>query len=396
MNNKPKVMHIITRLDMGGSAQNTLLTCKELAEKYDIILAHGLSIESGMTDREKQTLKGQKSEALVKGVRFIPVSALVRRIDPLKDLRALIFLMKLIRKERPVLVHTHSSKAGILGRLAARLAGVPIIVHTPHGHVFYGHFGPAASRFFLLIERVFDTITDCVIALTEGEKKDYITSSVSHPQKIHTIHSGVDVDRFKPGRTDITALKKQLGFNDKSLVVGTIGWLLPIKGPDVLFEAMIHIWEKKINALLVYVGKGELEHKLKAETFSRGVEDRVIFLGWRSDIDDIIQLFDVFVLPSLNEGMGRVLVEAMAAGKPVVASDVGGIPDLVRHRRNGFLVNPGDSNGMARYIEKLLTDRQLRRQMGAQGRKLAESYTVDKMVAKIDALYFSLFQDYRI
>ena len=391
-----KILHIITRLDMGGSAQNTLLTCKELAEKYDIILAHGLSIESGMTDREKQTLKGQKSETLVKGVRFVPVSALVRRIDPLKDLRTLIFLMKLIRKERPVLVHTHSSKAGILGRLAARLAGVPIIVHTPHGHVFYGHFGPAASRFFLLIERVFDTITDCVIALTEGEKKDYITLSVSHPQKIHTIHSGVDVDRFKPGRTDITALKKQLSFNDKSLVVGTIGWLLPIKGPDVLFEAMIHIWEKKINALLVYVGKGELERKLKAETFSRGVEDRVVFLGWRSDIDDIIQLFDVFVLPSLNEGMGRVLVEAMAAGKPVVASDVGGVPDLVKHGLNGFLARPGDSRELSVYIEKLLGDDRLRADMGSQGRKLAENYTVDKMIAKIDTLYFSLFQDYRI
>ena len=396
MKTKSKVMHIITRLDMGGSAQNTLLTCKELAEKYRMVLVHGLSLESGMTDREMQTLEGLKSEALVKGVRFIPVSTLVRRIDPLKDLRALIFLMKLICKKRPVLVHTHSSKAGILGRLAARLAGVPIIVHTPHGHVFYGHFGPAASKFFLLIERVFDTITDCVIALTEGEKKDYITFSVSHPQKVHTIHSGVDVDRFKPGRTDVTTLKKQLGFNDKRLVVGTIGWLLPIKGPDVLFEAMIHIWEKKNNALLVYVGKGELEHMLKAETFSRGVEDRVVFLGWRSDIDDIIQLFDVFVLPSLNEGMGRVLVEAMAAAKPVVASDVGGVPDLVKHGLNGFLARPGDSRELSGYIEKLLGDDRLRANMGAQGRKLAENYTVDKMVAKIDALYISLFQDYRI
>ncbi|MDF1590718.1 MAG: glycosyltransferase family 4 protein [Desulfobacterales bacterium] len=395
MKTKPKVVHIITRLDMGGSAQNTLLNCKELAEKYRMVLVHGLSLESGITDREKQTLSGQKSEALAKGVRFVPVSTLVRRIDPFKDLHALIFLMKLIRKERPVLVHTHSSKAGILGRLAAWLAGVPNIVHTPHGHVFYGHFGPVASRFFLLMERVFDFITDRVIALTEGEKKDYIALSVSHPQKLHTIHSGVDVDRFKPGRTDVTALTKQLGWSDKSLVVGTIGWLLPIKGPDVLFEAMMHIWEKKINALLVYVGKGELEPKLKAEAFSRGVEDRVVFLGWRSDVDDIVQLFDVFVLPSLNEGMGRVLVEAMAAAKPVVASDVGGIPDLVRHKQNGFLVNPGDSKGLAYYIEKLLADRQLRIQMGGRGQELSQHYSVRNMVAKIDALYFSLLQDYR-
>ncbi|MEW6670465.1 MAG: glycosyltransferase family 4 protein [Thermodesulfobacteriota bacterium] len=390
---KPKVLHIITRLDMGGSAQNTLLTCRELAGRYDIILAHGLSVESGMTEQEKQALEGQKSQASASGVRFVTVSALVRRIDPFNDLKALFLLLRLIRKERPALVHTHSSKAGILGRLAARAAGNSKIVHTPHGHVFFGHFGPAASRFFLWIERVFDTITDRIVALTEGEKKDYIALSVSRPQKIHIIHSGVDIDRFRPGRTDIPALKKQLGFSEKRLVVGTIGWLLPIKGPDVLLEAMLPIWDKKIDALLAYVGKGELEHKLKMEAFRRGVGDRVFFLGWRSDIEDVIQLFDVFVLPSLNEGMGRVLVESMAAGKPVVASNVGGIPDLVKHAHNGFLARPADARDLSGYIEKLLEDDQLRSRMGKKGQVLAREYNIENMISKIEQLYFSLFRD---
>ena len=393
MKNKPKVMHIITRLDMGGSAQNTLLTCSGLAGKYDIILAHGLSLESNMTASERGILNSQVESARQKGVKFLLIPGLVRRIDPFYDFGAGVTLLKHVRREKPDLVHTHSAKAGILGRLAAKLTGVPLIVHTPHGHVFYGHFGPAASRLFLLIERGFDTITDHVIALTEGEKKDYITFSVSRPQKIHTIHSGVDIDRFKPGRIDTAALKKQLGFSEKSLVVGTIGWLLPIKGPVFLLDAMTRIWGKKIDALLVYVGKGELEDKLKKEAFRRGVGDRVFFLGWRSDVNHIMQLFDVFVLPSLNEGMGRVLVEAMAAAKPVVASEVGGIPDLVRHGQNGFLVDPGDSKGLALYIEKLLADRELRFQMGGRGQKLSQDYSVQKMVAKIDALYFSLLQD---
>ena len=396
MKTKPKVMHIITRLDMGGSAQNTLLTCKDLAEKYYTILVHGLSLESGMTHREKQTLTGQKSEALAKGVRFVPVSTLVRRIDPFKDLHALFTLLKHIRHEKPALVHTHSSKAGILGRLAAKLAGVPLIVHTPHGHVFYGHFGLLTSKMFLLMEKVFDVITDRTIALTEGERNDYLTLAVSSAHKIDIIHSGVDIRRFAPGQTDSVTLKKRLGIGIHTRVVGTVGWLLPIKGPMHLLDAMSELWQKEIDSVLIYVGKGDLEDRLRAHALSRGVSNRVLFLGWRSDVNDIMQLFDVFVLPSMNEGMGRVLVEAMAAAKPVVASNVGGIPDLVKHGLNGFLARPGDSRELAAYIEKLLGDDHLRTAMGARGRKLAENYTVDKMASKIDALYISLFQNYGI
>jgi len=385
-------MHIITRLDMGGSAQNTLLTCRELSPKYDIVLAHGLSLESGMTPTERRILESQMKSAGQKGVTFLLISGLVRRIDPFHDLCAWVSLLKHIRREKPDLVHTHSSKAGILGRLAAKLAGVPLIVHTPHGHVFYGHFGPAASRLFLLIERGFDAITDCVIALTEGEKKDYIACSVSRPQKLHTVHSGVDLDRFKPGCTDTAALKKELGLNQKSQVVGTIGWLLPIKGPVFLLEAMMRIWANKTDALLVYVGKGELEGKLKEEAFRRGVGDRVFFLGWRGDVHHVMQLFDVFVLPSLNEGMGRVLVEAMAAAKPIVASNVGGIPDLVKHEHNGFLARPADAQDLSYYIEKLLKDDQLRLRMGQRGQVLARDYSIEEMLAKLEQLYFSLYQ----
>jgi len=146
-----------------------------------------------------------------------------------------------------------------------------------------------------------------------------------------------------------------------------------------------------MDALLVYVGKGESEAWLKAEVFRRGVEDRVFFLGWRSDVNDIMQLLDVFALPSLNEGMGRVLVEAMAAAKPVVASRVGGIPDLVKHEYNGFLARPGDAAALSFYIEKLLRDEPLRSRMGKRGQDLARNYAIENMIAKIERLYFSLF-----
>jgi glycosyltransferase involved in cell wall biosynthesis len=386
-----KIFHIITRLDRGGSAENTLLTCLGLAEKYELVLVHGLSLESHMTDWEKQSVDSRIKEAMERGVNVIPVISLVRRISPFRDLQALFYLWRLMIREKPDLVHTHTSKAGILGRWAAWLGRVPIIVHTAHGHVFYGHFGPLASRFFVLLERFMALITDRMIALTVGERNDYIKSSVSRPDRIVNIHSGVEIDHYMSVRVNIEEKKKSLGISSRGLVVGTVGWLLPIKGPMHLLNAMESVWQDYPEATLVFVGKGDLEAELRAKALQMGVSGRVKFLGWRDDIPEIMKILDVFVLPSLNEGMGRVLVEAMAAGRPVVASRVGGIPDLVKHGENGFLVEPGDENGVSAAIKKLLADKIMRDQMGEKGRIMAQAFSLENMVDKIDSLYASLF-----
>jgi glycosyltransferase involved in cell wall biosynthesis len=269
------------------------------------------------------------------------------------------------------------------------MAGVPIIVHTPHGHVFYGHFGSLVSRAFLILEKITARITDRMVALTETERKDYVTLKVCVPEKTLTIHSGVDIDRYMTARVNVKEKKQSLGINLEGLVVGTVGWLLPIKGPMYLLKAMACIWQSRPGTRLVFVGKGELEEELRAEAFRLGVSDKVTFLGWRDDVPEIMQLFDIFVLPSLNEGMGRVLVEAMAAGKPIVASRVGGILDLVTHGQNGFLVNPGDVDGLAHAIKKLLINKEMRDEVGKRGRIVAQDFGVEKMVEKIDALYSS-------
>ena len=387
-----KVIHIITRLDMGGSAQNTLLTCMGLSEKYNVILAHGLSHESHMTEVESRSVARFVAEAENKGVNVIPISLLIRKINPIKDLRAFISLWRLIIREKPAIVHTHSSKAGILGRWAAKMAGVCCIIHTPHGHVFYGHFGSLTSRLFLLMEKLSVLITDCMIALTEGEKKDYIELLNLRPASIEIIHSGVDINRYMKTRIKIKEKKISLGLNSGKLVVGTVGWLLPIKGPMVLLKAMDRIWQKHSDVELVYVGKGELEEELKTESFRMGVSDSVTFLGWRNDVHEIMPVFDLFVLPSLNEGMGRVLVEAMASGKPVVGSNVGGIPDLIKNGHNGFLVEPGDEIDLSVAIEKVLTDTKMRDEMGRKGKTMALNFGVERMVEKIDDLYAMLLQ----
>ena len=385
-------MHIITRLDKGGSAENTLLTCMGLTETCELVLVHGVSFESQMTECEEKAVESGILEAGKKGVRVIAIPSLVRKISPGQDLRALFFLWRLVIRERPVIVHTHTSKAGILGRCAAKLAGVPTLVHTPHGHVFYGHFGPLASKFFLAIERLMALVTDRMVALTEAERNDYVAFCVSNPDKIVTIHSGVEIERYMNAEVNIEDKKRSLGLDPKELVVGSIGWLLPIKGPMYLLRALARVWQSHPETRLLFVGKGDMEEQLRAEASRMGVSDKVTFLGWRNDIPEIMHTLDILVLPSLNEGMGRVLVEAMAAGKPVVASSVGGILDLVKHGHNGFLVTPGDVVGLSLAIEELVRDERLRNEMGRRGSTMAQNYSVEKMLREIDALYSSLYE----
>ncbi|MFH1992227.1 MAG: glycosyltransferase family 4 protein [Pseudomonadota bacterium] len=384
-------MHIITRLDMGGSAQNTLLTCLGLSDKYDLVLVYGLSSESRMTGAERRSVEKKMAIAEKKGVKLIPLPPLIRKIDPLKDFRTFVWLYRLIRREKPIIVHTHTSKAGLLGRWAACIAGVPFIVHTPHGHVFFGHFNTLLAKLFFLLERLTATVTDRIIALTGGEKADYIRLFVARPDKIVTIHSGVNIEQFMNVPVNVEAKKKSLGLNPTSLVVGTVGWLLPIKGPMHLLNAMGDVWQSRLDVELVYVGKGDLEEAIKQQALKMGVSERVKVLGWRDDIHEIMPVIDLFVLPSLNEGMGRVLVEAMAAGKPIVASNVGGVPDLVHHGENGLLVEPGDETGLSVAIEKLLADENRRHEMGKRGQSVARDFSEEKMIEKIDALYASLF-----
>jgi glycosyltransferase involved in cell wall biosynthesis len=384
------IVHIITRLDMGGSAQNTLQTCKQLCGKYETILIHGLSYESRMTDREKRIIAEGIEEVKSKGVKVLALPAMVRSIRPFKDFKAFLSLVWLMFKENPDIVHTHSSKAGILGRLAAKIAGVPHIIHTPHGHVFYGHFGPWTSKVFLRVEKIFSRFTDRMVALTDGEKNDYINLSVCPPEKIIKIHSGVDIKHFIHRNGNRVEKRRSLGLNQNGAVIGFVGWLLPIKGPDYLLKAMDYIWQAHPETSLVLVGKGDLDLDLRAEALRKKINGKVKFLGWREDVDEILQIFDMLVLPSLNEGMGRVLVEAMAAAKPVVASRVGGIPDLVRDGQNGYLVAPADEKALAEGIIKLLDAPENAKEMGLRGQQYCQQFSLQAMIAKLDNLYSEL------
>jgi len=380
---KIKVLHIITRLDKGGSAENTFLNLVGLDKNiYDVTLMSG-PVEEPTQDR--------RDEVEEYGIKHIFIPELVRNISLINDLKTILNIYRYLRKEKFDIVHTHTSKAGLLGRLAARLARIPIIIHTPHGHVFFGYFGLIKSNLFIFLEKLASRITDKIIALTNREKEDYISCKVTDEEKSVVICSGIELNKFKDLLlNEKQNLKKELGIPENSLIVGTLGRLVPVKGPEFLVEAAKHIISKYPDTFFVFTGDGYLRPDLKKKALNFGLKENIIFLGWRDDGAKILSLYDVFILPSLNEGMGRVLVEAMALGKPIVASRIGGIPDLVTHGKNGFLVPPKDPEELAKYIQILIEDREKREKMGLSGKKIAMHFSAENMVEKIEKLYKEL------
>ena len=393
---KTRVIHIITRLDKGGSAETTLQVASLLnREKYDIFLVHGLSLESNMGVMEQEALIRDLSLAEKKGVRVFTISSLVRRLSLRNDLLAFVSIYRLIKRIKPHIVHTHTSKAGVLGRVAAYLAGVPVIIHTPHGHVFHSYYGYIVTKMIVFVERILSLMTDKITALTERERDEHLECGIASTNKYIIIHSGVTLQQIMNTNIDIEKGKKKLGIPQNSNVIGAVGRLVPVKGHKYLVSAAKKITKEFDNAVFVFVGDGYLESKLERQAESLGIRDNIIFAGWRSDVIDVLDLFDILVLPSLNEGMGKVLIEGMALGKPIVASSVGGIIDLVKNGDNGILVPPRDSDGLSDAILNLIRNKKLAQELGKNGKaKVYPEYDTTVMIRQIEDLYESLLNGY--
>lgn len=374
-----RILHIITRLDRGGSTTETLVTAAGLPGVFRPSLIYGRThdwpaLPAGI--REK--------------VEMIEVPELVRDPAPLKDLRALLKLHRLIRRGKFDLVHTHTSKAGILGRVAARLAGVPRIVHTPHGHIFTGYYGRALTRLFILLERWAATFTDRIIALTDQEIRDHLERGIGRPEQFVSIPSGIEVDALDRAPGQVEAVRAALGLAPDARLIGSVGRLEPVKGHRFLLDALRDLAPRFPDLHLALVGDGELLPELRAQAGRSGLADRVLFLGWRNDVPRLLPAFHLFVLPSENEGMGRALVEAMAAGLPIVASRAGGVPEVLGEGEAGLLVEAANAPALAQAIETLLRDRALGARLGEAARKRAHRYSVATMLREIEALYRGL------
>lgn len=387
-----RVLHLITRLDRGGSAENTLLTVIGLdPRRYQVMLAFGASAESHMTPDETASLEHRLAAARAAGVELVVIPSLVRRLAPLRDIASLLAMIRLIRRFRPRVVHTHTSKAGALGRMAAWVCNVPVVVHTPHGHIFYGYYGRVLSACFVTVERWLGRMTDALIALTETGKWEYAERRIAPVERLRAIHSGIDLAAYERGHTTPAVARKALGLPARGPIIGVLGRLVPIKGHCYLVEALPMILEKFPSAMLLFVGEGPERESLASRSASLGVSQHIRMVGSQFDLSSYVAACDVIAQPSLNEGMGRTVLEALVMGKPVIASRVGGLPELINHGDNGLLVPPASPSALAHAVCSLFWDHaRLRRMSHAARHSVGRQFSVQAMVEAIDRLYGEL------
>ncbi len=374
-----KILLIITRLDQGGSAEAVMQIGEGLSKR-----GHDVKIITGLTIDPQEDFESYSKRS---GVHMIVIPELRREVSPFLDLYSFYKLCRFIKAERPEVVHSHTSKAGILGRWAAWLSGVRIIIHSTHGHIFYGYFGWIKTYIFLRAERITARITNRITTLTDLEIEDYQRLKLSKKEKFITIPYGIDTKKYqKPNRAG-EEIRQILGLSVEDRVIGWIGRLVPVKDCGTFLKAVSLIKDTRgIRALIV----GDGSERQKMEDMAGRLGLRVIFTGTRGDIYDIIPSMDVFVLSSLNEGLGRVLLEAMAAGRPVVATKVGGVPEVVKDGITGILVPPSDPEEMSSAIMKILTNPEMADAMGEEGRKWAERFDIQNAVEKLESLYRNL------
>lgn len=381
---KIKVAQVITRMDWGGSPDVLRVICQKLdPEKYDLSIFIGRTIAP--------TLKTQAFLAEFKErITFIP--ELKREISFLDDLSAFWKLLSIFKKEDFDLVHTHTAKAGALGRLAARLAGVKAVIHTPHGHNFYGYFNWFFSRWIIIIEKILTGFSDKIIVLTQLEKIDYRKFGVANEDKTILVYMGLELDKFIPGNID--KIKNSLKIGSQAKVIGFVGRLEEIKGADFFVQAAGLCLKTNPRAKFTLAGEGSLRRKLEEKVNSAGFKEQIIFLGWREDVADIMGILDILVLPSLNEAVGIVLIEAQSLGVPVIASNVGGIPEMINPGESGILIPPADPEALASAINHLLADPQRLQNMSLAAKTwVKDRFKAEQMVAKIIDIYQQVLKE---
>jgi glycosyltransferase involved in cell wall biosynthesis len=379
---------VIARLNMGGPALHVAYLSAGLKERgYDTTLVAG-SLAVG-----EESMAGVAEEL---GVRIFTVPELHREISPVRDLRAVYHLAGLIRELRPEILHTHTAKAGTIGRLAAMLAGdaaPPIVVHTFHGHVLRGYFGPVRSNLFRLLERFLATRTTALVAVSPEVRDDLVALGIAPPEKFTVVRLGIELDERVGAAVDGVETRRLLGIAPDRFVVGWIGRMTGVKRTDDVLLAVRRLRDRGVDAVLCMVGDGPDRESVERRAHQLGIVRDSVFLGYQEDVAQFYAAFDALILPSANEGTPVSAIEALAGGRPVVATDVGGVPDVVRDGVDGFLVEPGDVDAMADRLAQLAADADLRRRMGEAGAEsVRERYAVERLLDDVDALYRRLLE----
>jgi glycosyltransferase involved in cell wall biosynthesis len=377
-----RVVRLFSRLNIGGPSVHVILLTAGLAAR-----GYRTRLVVGQESAQEGNLLDLAAE---KGVPCERLDALGREIRVISDIRALWGLYRIIRDFQPAVVHTHAAKAGLLGRVAARLAGVPVVVHTYHGHVLRGYFGPLKTAFFRGLEALLSPLSDILIAVSEAVRQDLIALGVARAEHIRVVPLGLDLEAFT-GDLPRGALRAATGLPVETPLVGMVGRLVPIKDVPTFLRAAALVRDARPDVRFSLVGDGEERSALERDCERLGLTSLVSFHGWRRDMGAVYGDLDVVVNSSRNEGTPVALIEALASARPVVATRVGGTADLLAGGEFGTLVPPEDSRALADAILGVLAKPEEGRRRALLGRAhVLARYGAGRLVADIDGLYREL------
>lgn len=387
-----KVCHIITQLELGGAQQNTLFTVSHL-DRHDFLPILITGTEGILVEEANR----------YSDVRKYYLPDLVREIRPVQDLKALFQLRRILRRERrqdprtPLIVHTHSSKAGILGRWAAKFAGISRTIHSIHGFGFHPYQSKAERWMYILLEWFTARITTHFIAVSAANIDTGRQYHLFSSDQVSLIRSGIDIAHFQHWASRLRTERQErrrtldaLKLPQDRALVGMIACFKPQKAPLDFIRVMQLVARRNPQVHAVMVGDGLLRPQIEDLIAEYHLQERVSLLGWRTDIAQLLPLFDLLVLTSYWEGLPRVCPQAMAAGLPIVATHVDGIPEAVQDGRTGYLLPPGDIRGVSDKILHLLEYPELARKMGLEGQKRVAEFDIYRMVHQQEELYRSL------
>lgn len=378
-----RIAHIITRLILGGAQENTLLTCEDLLREYgdEVLLITGppLGPEGSLLERAR---RNQVPVELVPDLR--------RAIHPWHDVRSYLALRRILRRFRPEVVHTHSGKAGLLGRQAAWSLQVPVVVHGVHGAPFHPYQSAAARAFFRACERYAARRCHAFISVSDAMTELMVSAGVAPRERFTTIYSGMEVEPFLHAAVHRDRVRAELGYGPEHVVVGKVARLFHLKGHADVIRAAQHVVAVCPEVRFLFVGDGVLRADLQRQIARLGLSGQFQFTGLvpPERIPELLAATDLVVHASLREGLARVLPQALLAGRPVVSYDIDGAREVVLHGETGLLAAPQDVAGLAKAIVSLVHDAALRARLGAAGPpRLAEVFRHQYMTARIRELY---------
>jgi glycosyltransferase involved in cell wall biosynthesis len=382
------VLHIITRLIVGGAQENTILTADLLQNDPRYEGRYTVDLISGAQSGPEGSLI---SEVQQRGIPLTIVPQLTRQISPLNDMRTVWKLASIMRARRYAIVHTHSSKAGILGRTAARLAKTRVILHSVHGWSFHDHMSPWLKRFYTTLEKWAATFSEALMVVSQSDIHKGIKAGIGRKEQYQLIRSAIPLEEFDPAKFNRAAMRRALGIPLDAPVLGTVGRFSTQKNPLDWVRVARQVQQVLPECCFLLVGDGPLRSKVEFALQEAGIFDRTVLTGIRRDVAQMLAAMDVFLLTSLWEGLPRVIPQALSMCKPVVANRVDGVSEAIQNGKSGVLISTGDLAGMASSCLELLSDAQRREEMGQAGREFVKhEFDLYRMLSQIDHLYQSL------